>query len=1445
MLFEKEPLFATELKRESGENVLYVNFIGANFIPSLSSSPQVMARTIDLLSENSNISRIVFVQQRNYSFSLKQVNMLIEVATLFNFLIKTERVLSEEKINLFKNPSAAYNFLSNLLNNVLKQDPIMAYRFLKDELNRVKEQDFYRGFLETLLSYFNQLALIKVAIPLLERSDVKGREVYSDIFRPDIIPNFTFTRAVLKIPANCEIIEEYEIGSDSDKAVVSILKEVDSAKLIYHISSPEYSLEEDYHVLLSAAREILSEHRPTDEEFNDLERTRQVFFNVARDLIQDLSKNRNIRVKYSDVDLLATILVRHTIGFGILEVLLQDENIQDLMINAPSSKSPIFVKHGEFGECISNIIVSQEDVDSWASKFRMLSGRPLDEAHPVLDTSLNLNKMNARVAIVQQPLSPEGVAYTLRRHRDKPWTLPLFIKNKMLDGLSAGLLSFLVDGARTMIIAGTRSSGKCVAGDTLIQLSDGRMKKIKDLVGEDKQKIEDGMIHHPISNSCCKSLVDLKMGNRIVTDVWKRSSPNKLIRIKTKTGKEIITTKEHPYFLYSRGIKNKRADELEKKDLIATPRILSFENNQKRFIDLRKEPFLLKEEKEFYIFKGRTNASCFKFPKFFNRELAEFLGYLIGDGHLDEKKIEFHNLDEGLRERYKKLIELFGIHYKEFKSHSTYVIQISCRLLCMLLNKTFGIPFGRKADKVIIPEIVLISEDSILASFLRAYFDCDSYVSKKIRTIEISTASKDMIEHLRLALLRFGIVSCTKRKEIKGKFYYSGFIYGSFVENFSKFVGFNHFSKRQKLQDLLSKDRMNNTNIDVIPEGDEILRELRTKFRVSPSQFRLSGKDYWSYENNQYRVSRHWFDKIIKFYEERMNFLSGFEKKVNKLKEFEDFGIENYFNSLYSLKRLLRLSYSTMAEDVGISGSGVRKILLNQKTESLQILNGFINNGLFEKRLSEIEQVLSYSPNLVNLPMFVESGLISYAEISRETKIPETTIKSFYSSGSVAVDKKELIEKILVNLKERVLFDLKNAKEIFNEINRNVFDFMSMGMVLGELRAVLNIKNEEFSEDLSVTSISNFFNGVCVPNAETVKQIIRKVVEIYENAMSGENFEFFNMAKNLSCSEIFWDEVLDVREIDKVEDFVYDLSVEGTHNFVANGLIAHNTSLLGSLMLEIMPRYRILSIEDTLELPINELRKLDYDVLSMKVRSALTGESNEVSAEEGIRASLRLGDSSLIVGEIRSDEAKALYEAMRVGALANVVAGTIHGASPYAVFDRVVNDLNVPVTSFKATDCIVVVNPIKSADGMKSWRRLLGITEVRKHWTKDPLEEGGFVDLMKYDVEKDKILATSDLINGDSEMIKSIAANVRGWAGNWDAVWDNIMLRQKVKEEIVKISDNIGNPEIMESGFCAKANNSFHEISEKIREEVGLPVSERVFSDWQKWLNNEAKKFGI
>ena len=82
MFKEGSPLYATEIERKSGENVIYVNYMGASFSPSIADGADVMARVIDSLTQNPNVSRVVFVQQRNYNYDSKQVLILSEISGL-------------------------------------------------------------------------------------------------------------------------------------------------------------------------------------------------------------------------------------------------------------------------------------------------------------------------------------------------------------------------------------------------------------------------------------------------------------------------------------------------------------------------------------------------------------------------------------------------------------------------------------------------------------------------------------------------------------------------------------------------------------------------------------------------------------------------------------------------------------------------------------------------------------------------------------------------------------------------------------------------------------------------------------------------------------------------------------------------------------------------------------------------------------------------------------------------------------------------------------------------------------------------------------------------------------------------------------------------------------------------------------------------------------------
>jgi len=197
---------------------------------------------------------------------------------------------------------------------------------------------------------------------------------------------------------------------------------------------------------------------------------------------------------------------------------------------------------------------------------------------------------------------------------------------------------------------------------------------------------------------------------------------------------------------------------------------------------------------------------------------------------------------------------------------------------------------------------------------------------------------------------------------------------------------------------------------------------------------------------------------------------------------------------------------------------------------------------------------------------------------------------------------------------------------------------------------------------------------------------------------------------------------------------------------------------------------------------------------------------------------------------------------MRIGALANVVAGTIHGESAYGVYDRVVNDLGVPSTSFKAIDLITICNMLHSPDGLHRFRRVVALTEVRKHWKDDPGAEAGFVNLMEYSAKEDRMKPTDTLTDGESEVLNEIAKRVREWHGRWDVMWDNIMLRTKIKEAMVKYSEKFNRPDMLEADWVLDSNEMFHLISDKVKKEVGGLDSKLIYSRWEDWFKNRIKQ---
>ncbi len=480
----EESNYSYEVVREGSDIILKINYERVLEPPSIEDDPVAMQRVINMLLEVGRVTKIIFEQKRDFEYDYEQVKIVQEVASLYNRFVK-----NRDLISFLLTPAQVHKKealprqtkIQQVIYRLLRKDPLGSYVELRrerreqDRIYNKKEfdpgaKDFieqYLKILDYLIGEFDTISLIKLAQPYLTGYKVGDRSVYKKIFRPTIKPDFMFTKIMSSYPKQGEVLSNYSVGNTD----ITIFELPDSVNYLYHVVPPEFKLTEEKYDLLDTAKSILAEHKPTRSEFVNPELMREVFYNVGHDLIEELANKNGAKLRLKEIDELAEILLRYTVGFGLIEVLLKDKNIQDISINSPMGNTPMFIVHGEFGDCTTNIIPTTSDGESWATKLRLMSGRPLDEANPILDTEIELPNVRARIAVVAPPLASAGLAYSWRRHRIKPWTLPLFIKYKMINSLSAGLMSFLVDGSRTMLVAGTRSAGKTsLLGSLMIEI---------------------------------------------------------------------------------------------------------------------------------------------------------------------------------------------------------------------------------------------------------------------------------------------------------------------------------------------------------------------------------------------------------------------------------------------------------------------------------------------------------------------------------------------------------------------------------------------------------------------------------------------------------------------------------------------------------------------------------------------------------------------------------------------------------------------------------------------------------------------------------------------------------------------------------------------------------------------------------------------------------------
>ncbi|MDP3734428.1 MAG: type II/IV secretion system ATPase subunit [Nanoarchaeota archaeon] len=499
MIDTNKACFDYETYHEGENKVLKIYTEKCSFPPSIEYSEICMAKVIDLLLRNNGITTIILSNLRGYEYDYSQVKLLTELAMVYKKLNQDDRYLYSEIITDPEQERyirGSYAQFQLLISKKLKEDPFAAFvslkrleRHEKVKLERLidrrhsQSQNHFVQILQQALQVIEQLPIITMLLPHTEEYKLGERQIYNIVFHPLTRPDFMYTKLLTEFPDG-ELADSYSFDFGEDQCEVNIFKFADNIRVLYHLTPPEFRFTEEIYELLDDAKRIMAEHKPTREEFVDPQRMREVFLSIGKDLLTDLMTQRGLQLREEKVDQLAQALLRYTVGFGLIELLLADPKVQDVNVNSPNGELPIFIVHQDYGDCYTNIYPTTLEAESWATKLRLISGRPLDEANPILDTELKVPGFSSRVAALTAPLNPSGLAFSFRRHRDYPWTFPLYMQPKIgyMNALAAGLLSFLIDNNATLLVAGTRSSGKTsLLGSFLVEI----MRKARIITVED------------------------------------------------------------------------------------------------------------------------------------------------------------------------------------------------------------------------------------------------------------------------------------------------------------------------------------------------------------------------------------------------------------------------------------------------------------------------------------------------------------------------------------------------------------------------------------------------------------------------------------------------------------------------------------------------------------------------------------------------------------------------------------------------------------------------------------------------------------------------------------------------------------------------------------------------------------------------------------------------
>ncbi len=199
-------------------------------------------------------------------------------------------------------------------------------------------------------------------------------------------------------------------------------------------------------------------------------------------ILQIIEATPELKVPIHAKQFYAEAVVKEMAGYGLIDPLLDDEQLEEIMIIGP--KRPVFVFHRKYEMMKTNLVFYEDkDIKNLIDKMARTIGRRIDIQNPILDARLpDGSRVNATIA----PSSIDGSTLTLRKFRKDPLTIVDLIRANTVNLDAAAFLWLVADGLgakpANILVAGGTASGKTTTLNILASFipGDERVVTIED-----------------------------------------------------------------------------------------------------------------------------------------------------------------------------------------------------------------------------------------------------------------------------------------------------------------------------------------------------------------------------------------------------------------------------------------------------------------------------------------------------------------------------------------------------------------------------------------------------------------------------------------------------------------------------------------------------------------------------------------------------------------------------------------------------------------------------------------------------------------------------------------------------------------------------------------------------------------------------------------------------